>query len=348
MIGAQKISELNLLTKDNTELVPVIQDDGAGGWINGKLPITDFGTNTNLGNQDLTQTLADAVRLYDINGNILQFDNGQVVIGTPFSTTFAQEINGATANALYIGNSAVGIYIPSSSNIGGYFEGANFGIDCYSSSKAIRANTNGTAIHSNGNAHIETYSFAGTKDSSAVLQLDSNTQGALMPRMTTTQRDAISSPATSLVIFNTTTGRFEHYNGTYWAGEKRILHVNHPQYNPADSQTNFFSNIAIVPVTTTTAHEVILRGNGVIRACDFNTWASTGVGTNEAFSLYVRINSTDYLVQTISAATQKRSFVNTSLNIPFVDGDVLRMNYVTPAWATNPTGLVGAGNLIIE
>ena len=53
-------------------------------------------------------------------------------------------------------------------------------------------------------------------DASAKFQIDSTTQGALLPRMTTTQRDAISSPATGLLIFNTTTKKLDYYSGTAW------------------------------------------------------------------------------------------------------------------------------------
>ncbi|PTG25079.1 hypothetical protein BU638_11410, partial [Staphylococcus chromogenes] len=38
-------------------------------------------------------------------------------------------------------------------------------------------------------------------------------------RMTNTQRDAISSPATGLMIYNTTTGAQATYNGTRWQRE---------------------------------------------------------------------------------------------------------------------------------
>lgn len=59
-----------------------------------------------------------------------------------------------------------------------------------------------------------------TPDSSAVLELQSLTQGFLAPRMTQTQRDAIASPANALLIFNTTAGQFEFYNAgtTSWDG----------------------------------------------------------------------------------------------------------------------------------
>jgi len=55
-----------------------------------------------------------------------------------------------------------------------------------------------------------------TPNASAKLQADSTTQGFLPPRMTTTQRDAISSPAAGLVIYNTTTNVLNFHNGSAW------------------------------------------------------------------------------------------------------------------------------------
>jgi hypothetical protein len=49
----------------------------------------------------------------------------------------------------------------------------------------------------------------------AVLQADSTTQGFLPPRLTTTQRDAISSPPAGLLIYNTTTNKLNVYT-TLW------------------------------------------------------------------------------------------------------------------------------------
>ena len=51
-------------------------------------------------------------------------------------------------------------------------------------------------------------------DPSALLDIQSSSQGVLLPRLTTTERDAIISPATSLVIFNTTTNCLEMNLGT--------------------------------------------------------------------------------------------------------------------------------------
>lgn len=51
---------------------------------------------------------------------------------------------------------------------------------------------------------------------SAMLEVSSTTKGALLPRMTTTQQNAISSPATGLIIYNTTLLAFQQYNGAAW------------------------------------------------------------------------------------------------------------------------------------
>lgn len=64
------------------------------------------------------------------------------------------------------------------------------------------------------NVGIGTNTF--TPDNSALLELQSTNSGLLLPRMTTAQRDAISNPAQSLLIFNTTTKCFETYVGNVW------------------------------------------------------------------------------------------------------------------------------------
>ncbi len=51
---------------------------------------------------------------------------------------------------------------------------------------------------------------------SALLELKSTTKGFLPPRMTTVQMNAIASPATGLIIYDTTTNQWMGYNGTSW------------------------------------------------------------------------------------------------------------------------------------
>ncbi|PCJ85560.1 MAG: hypothetical protein COA57_07385 [Flavobacteriales bacterium] len=53
-------------------------------------------------------------------------------------------------------------------------------------------------------------------DASAILDATSTTKGALLPRMTTFQRDAIASPANGLTIYNIDCNNFNYYNGSAW------------------------------------------------------------------------------------------------------------------------------------
>ena len=67
--------------------------------------------------------------------------------------------------------------------------------------------------YQNGNVNIGT----NNNDSSAVLNINSTTQGVMLPSMTEAQRDSIHSPTTGLLIYqnNGTTG-FYYYNSIEW------------------------------------------------------------------------------------------------------------------------------------
>lgn len=52
--------------------------------------------------------------------------------------------------------------------------------------------------------------------SCALLDLSSITKGLVLSRMTTAQRNSIVSPVAGLVIYNTTTGTIDYYDGTTW------------------------------------------------------------------------------------------------------------------------------------
>lgn len=72
-------------------------------------------------------------------------------------------------------------------------------------------------------------------DSKAILDVNSSSKGILVPRMTTTQRDAIISPTNGLLIYNTTTNQFNYYNGTAWqaaVGPQGPAGPQGPQGNP--------------------------------------------------------------------------------------------------------------------
>ena len=59
---------------------------------------------------------------------------------------------------------------------------------------------------------VETYDI----DASAMIELRSTTRGFLPPKMTTVQMNAVGTPATGLMIYDTTTNQWMGYDGTSW------------------------------------------------------------------------------------------------------------------------------------
>lgn len=65
-----------------------------------------------------------------------------------------------------------------------------------------------------GNVNLTTTLIGGgAKETTALLQANSSTQGVIMPRMSEANRDLIVTPANGLVVYNTTKHRYEYYDG---------------------------------------------------------------------------------------------------------------------------------------
>ena len=137
------------------------------------------------------------------------------------------------------GTSASPTALTSGSNIA-IINGFGYGATGYSSTSRVQINfatsenwtdtaqgtrivfnttTNGTAtlsermrIDDAGNVGIGTTS----PSASAILDAQSTTKGVRMPNMTTTQKNAISSPAAGLIVFDTTLAKLCVYSGSAW------------------------------------------------------------------------------------------------------------------------------------
>ncbi|MCP3999390.1 MAG: hypothetical protein GY727_00550, partial [Gammaproteobacteria bacterium] len=96
----------------------------------------------------------------------------------------------------------------------------------YNADVSVDSLTNATAIGANATVSQDSSLILGNAadvgigttapHSSAKLEVTSTDKGFLPPRMTETQRDAISSPIAGLQIFNSTTNEPNYFNGSIW------------------------------------------------------------------------------------------------------------------------------------
>ena len=152
--------------------------------------------------------------------------NSDTLVGLDIAPTFTNgAFTGVTNYALRVGSS-ITPNINSTHNIGGggslRFANGFFSNTLYTS--VVRGTQlvfgdeiggNYMKIFTSGNVTLQN-SGTFTDVPSSRLTVNSTTQGFLPPRMTTTQRNAIASPATGLLVYDTTLLSEFQYNGTAW------------------------------------------------------------------------------------------------------------------------------------
>jgi hypothetical protein len=99
-----------------------------------------------------------------------------------------------------------------------------------------------------------------TPNPSAIMDMTSQNQGMLTPRMTTVQRKAIANPANGLLVFDTDLNSFEYYNGpnTRW---ERMSSINRDNFVLVKSQADF---PAVAGGTITLDENSIYEINGTV------------------------------------------------------------------------------------
>lgn len=127
------------------------------------------------------------------------------------------------------------------------------------------------------------------------------------------------------------------------SGKQYTIQVQALTSSPTDAQTIYFGNLPKAPTTTANTSKVYVRTASVIKAAEIYTYAGTG-GTNESWSMYIRVNNTtDYLIATVSAATNERVFSKTDFNISLNANDYFEIKMVNPTFVTNPLTFIASG-----
>ena len=103
------------------------------------------------------------------------------------------------------------------------WQNPNITIDNTTGLNLISFNTNsvtsGYTFEFAGNAkfnNILTIGNSGTTEASAIFNVNSNNKGVLFPRLTTTEKDNITTPAEGLVVYDLTLHKMCVYDGSTW------------------------------------------------------------------------------------------------------------------------------------
>jgi hypothetical protein len=181
------------------------------------------GTWFSTGNLVISSTPTDAGFRLDVNGTARVQTSVQsprfITLSTGYNYLAQSEMWMESPSSSTIGSIAQRGFIFINSNNGSTIDGTIFSVGGVTATSIPQQNMYfnrllGTMQIFNGSAQ----SFATTSNlSSSILSLESNSKGFLPPRMTTTQKNAISSPATGLLVYQTDgVEGFYVYSGGSW------------------------------------------------------------------------------------------------------------------------------------
>lgn len=119
-----------------------------------------------------------------------------------------------------------------------------------------------------------------------------------------------------------------------------------------DAQEIFFSCAPVAVATSATLYPLQIDKACTLTQVMLHGRAST-TGTNESWSMYVRVNNTtDYLIEAVADNTGMRIWNNNAMNsgagISLSPGDEIVIKSINPTWATNPATVTFYGYLTFE
>lgn len=226
------------------------------------------------------------------------------------------EVFNTTANAPYFYNGSAWIASGGSSlTIQGTVNQVNVALAGSTYTLSTPQNINTTANFQVGTLGIN---LSSTLNASAVLEADSTTRGFLQPRMTLAQRNAISTPATGLSLYNTNYNTINYYDGTSW---QQILNTQNvsgsgtvtvtdngdgtidvfgsgggPVPDPSFAAYSVINNSAPRPATTSFVAVPVSSGFTDVSDQNFTSQTMTIAGVNTVGSTYTGAVTTNFVV----------------------------------------------------
>jgi hypothetical protein len=194
-----------------------------------------------------------------------------------------------------------------------------------------------------------------TPASNAALEISSTSKGLLLPRLTTTQRSAIAYPSSGLLIYNSTTGKFQGYTDTegvlvnvaYDAGKLNAIAINTSspirQTFTATSNESLKSVVLKVDSYGLVAGTVELKlysGSGVSGTLLATTTTSVSAAGYQTFTLGSPVALTSGDTYTLNLICQGSGFVYFDMrnDNPYAGGVVIGNTTYDMVMALNGSG----------
>jgi hypothetical protein len=137
-------------------------------------------------------------------GTANNYLGGKLVIGTTTVSTFALDVNGTAR----VSTSITSPQFTVTSRLDIFSDGVNGVISMQTLTNTLNLRKYVKVLGDDGGY--------GNNNASAAFQIDGTNRGFLPPRLTTTQKNAIGTPAAGLIVYDTDTNKLCCYNGTTW------------------------------------------------------------------------------------------------------------------------------------
>ncbi|WP_115121967.1 tail fiber domain-containing protein [Marinirhabdus gelatinilytica] len=171
-----------------------------------------------------------------------------------------------------------------------------------------------------------------TPNPSSALDIESTSSGLLIPRMTQAQRDAITTPATGLMIFQTNNSPgFYYYNGSTWGNVSETTDADWFEVGgttpPDNINDNLYTqgNVGIGQTTVSNGKLGITNDYSNSSSTVYLTSTGTGANTGSMYGFYNRL--------LVSSVVQARGLMNR-----FEGSDITRITGVRNEFLTTGTG----------
>ena len=170
-----------------------------------------------------------------------------------------------------------------------------------------------------------------TPDTSAILELASTSKGFLPPRMSTTERDGISTPPTGLVIYNTTAACLQWFNGALWF-DTCTQTTDGPPNNNLTLGAITYQGKSVIDATG-----IGYNGEAVPAASTITVDLINGVGTEQSYGLSATDTGSGLIYAAtgtiLAGDTETVTLTHNAVVMPALESGVLIM----PLTGTNTT-----------